>query len=163
MKTLKELVEEAGMAGVPLPDLEQGARAQEAESLIRRFLMDPEDWCRVEREPHPLGERVRIWWGDPIGRKSCWPLVEFRNPGPLDPDEEVLMQRWEKLREVVIYYLSGGDLDPWNRHHGTSWTDRSLEDQAEEFTMEEYDLMEWESDQMLWRARLDRSLKRSLN
>jgi len=38
-----------------------------------------------------------------------------------------------------------------------------LEDQAEEFTMEEYDLMEWESDQMLWRARLDRSLKKSLN
>lgn len=163
MKTLKELVEEAGAAGVPLPDLEQGATAHEAEFLIRRFLMDPEDWCRVEREPHPLGERVRIWWGDPVGRKSCWALVEFRNPGPLDPDEEFLMQQWEALREVVIYYLSGGELEPWNRYHGTSWTDESLEAEAEAFTMEEYDLMEWESDQMLWKMRLDLSLKQGLN
>ena len=150
MKTLRELVAREFWSWMPAEDFARTQDPRQVEGFIREYLVEKGDWVRVEREPHPIGERVRIWWGDQVGRKTCWAVVIPNNPGNLSQEELETLIEWEDLREVAVHYLGGGSLKYWNKSRGVYWDEEILEEAVgKTFSPKELDLMIWESDREL--------------
>lgn len=150
MKTFKELVAREFWNWMSPEDFARSQDPRQVEGFIREHLVEAGDWIRVERDPHPIGERVRVWWGDHVGRKTCWAVVIPNNPGNLSQEELETLIEWEDLREVAVHYLGGGSLKYWNKSRGVYWDEEILEEAVgKTFSPKELDLMIWESDREL--------------
>jgi hypothetical protein len=164
MKTFKELISQEYWNWMPDEDFIRSNDPRQIEGFIRDYLVDEGDWVKVEREPHPIGERVRIWWGDTVGRKTCHAVVIPNNPGKLLDEVRAILTKWDDLREVVIYYIGGGLLEHWYEDRGEYWEEDMLEQQiAETFSAEEFKLMVWEADREMAVARLRNKLMDNSN
>jgi len=104
MKTFKELVAQEYWNWLSSEDFARSQDPRQIEGFIRDYLVDLGDWVEVEREPHPIGERVRIWWGDQVGRKTCRAVVIPNLPGKLSDEDLAVLTAWDDLREVAIYF-----------------------------------------------------------
>ena len=155
MKTFKELVAQEYWNWMPSEDFARSQDPRQIEGFIRDYLVDPGDWVEVEREPHPIGERVRIWWGDQVGRKTCRAVVIPNLPGKLSDEDRAVLTAWDDLREVTIYFLSGGELEHWYEDRGEYWEEEMLERRiAETFSEQEFKLIVWEADREMAVTRL---------
>jgi|694.fasta_scaffold62358_7 hypothetical protein len=164
MKTFKELVAQEYWNWLPSEDFARSNDPRQIEGFIRDYLVDEGDWVKVEREPHPIGERVRIWWGDQVGRKTCRAVVIPNNPGKLLEEERDLLTKWDDLRDVAIYYIGGGLLEHWYEDRGEYWEEDQLERQVTQtFSAAEFELMVWEADREMAVARLRNRLMDNSN